>query len=185
MTPFDEISEPTELEVLVGFFDLTGFMRLAQKPEPVELLQLMAGYFEFSQNIIETGGGWLVKTIGDAGLVAFPAEHADDGVHTMLRLKEQGDAWLAARGLRSEAVVKLHVGTVACGMVAGRRDIYGHAINLVAVMDSTGFAMSAQAFRKLSPATRKLFKKHTPPVSYIPIEAAHPRDGQRGWRSSM
>lgn len=119
MTPFDEITESTELEALVGFFDLTGFMGLAQKPEPVELLQLMAGYFELSQDIIETGGGWLVKTIGDAGLAAFPAEETDTGVRTMLQLKEEGDAWLAARGLRSESVVKLHVGRVACGMVAG------------------------------------------------------------------
>lgn len=87
MTPFDEIYEPTELEVLVGFFDLTGFMRLAQKPEPVELLRLIAGYFELSQDIIGTAGGWLVKTIGDAGLAAFPAERTDDGVRTMLRLK--------------------------------------------------------------------------------------------------
>jgi class 3 adenylate cyclase len=185
MTPFDEITEPTELEALVGFFDLTGFMRLAQKPEPVELLQLMVGYFELSQDIIGTGGGWLVKIIGDAGLAAFPAEETDTGVRTMLQLKEEGDAWLAGRGLRSEAVVKLHVGRVACGMVAGRRDIYGHAINLAAFMESTGFAMSSQTFRKLSPETRKLFKKHTPPVSYIPVEAAHPRDGQRGWRSNM
>lgn len=145
MTPFDEFTEPTELEVLVGFFDLTGFMRLAQKPELVELLQLMAGYFELSQDIIETGGGWLVKTIGDAGLAAFPAEWTDDGVRTMLRL--------TAQDVRSEAVVKLHDGKVACGMVAGRRDIYGHTINLAAVMESTGFAMSSQTFRKLAPET--------------------------------
>lgn len=145
MTPFDEFTEPTELEVLVGFFDLTGFMRLAQKPELVELLQLMAGYFELSQDIIETGGGWLVKTIGDAGLAAFPAEWTDDGVRIMLRL--------TAQDVRSEAVVKLHDGKVACGMVAGRRDIYGHTINLAAVMESTGFAMSSQTFRKLAPET--------------------------------
>ena len=145
MTPFDEITEPTELEVLVGFFDLNGFMRLAQKPELVELLQLMAGYFDLSQDIIETGGGWLVKTIGDAGLAAFPAEWTDDGVRTMLRL--------TAQDVRSEAVVKFHNGKVACGMVAGRRDIYGHTINLAAVMESTGFAMSSQTFRKLAPET--------------------------------
>ena len=153
MTPFDEITEPTELEVLVGFFDLNGFMRLAQKPELVELLQLMAGYFDLSQDIIETDGGWLVKTIGDAGLAAFPAEWTDDGVRTMLRLTEEGDAWPAAQDVRSEAVVKFHDGKVACGMVAGRRDIYGHAINLAAVMESTGFAMSSQTFRKLAPET--------------------------------
>ena len=145
MTPFDEITEPTELEVLVGFFDLNGFMRLAQKPELVELLQLMAGYFDLSQDIIETGGGWLVKTIGDAGLAVFPAEWTDDGVRTMLRL--------TAQDVRSEAVVKFHDGKVACGMVAGRRDIYGHTINLAAVMESTGFAMSSQTFRKLAPET--------------------------------
>jgi class 3 adenylate cyclase len=185
MTPFDEITESTELEALVGFFDLTGFMILAQKPEPVELLQLMAGYFELSRNIIETGGGWLVKIIGDAGLAAFPAEEIVTGVRTMRQLKEEGDAWLAGGGLRSESVVKLHVGRVDCGMVAGRPDIYGHAISLAAVMETTGFAMSSQTFWKLSPETRKLLKKHTPPVSYIPVEAAHPRDGQRGWRSNM
>jgi len=153
MTPFDEITEPTELEVLVGFFDLNGFMRLAQKPELVEFLQLMAGYFDLSQDIIETSGGWLVKTIGDAGLAAFPAEWTDDGVRTMLRLTEEGDAWPAAQDVRSEAVVKFHDGKVACGMVAERRDIYGHAINLAAVMESTGFAMSSQTFRKLVPET--------------------------------
>ena len=145
MTPFDEITEPTELEVLVGFFDLNGFMRLAQKPELFELLQLMAGYFDLSQDIIETGGGWLVKTIGDAGLAAFPAEWTDDGVRTMLRL--------TAQDVRSEAVVKFHDGKVACGMVAGRPDIYGHTINLAAVMESTEFAMSSQTFRKLAPET--------------------------------
>ena len=37
----------------------------------------------------------------------------------------------------------------------------------------TGFAMTPEAFRKLGPETRKLFKKHTPPVVYIPIEQPH------------
>jgi hypothetical protein len=34
-------------------------------------------------------------------------------------------------------------------------------------------ALSPQAFRKLEPETRKLFKKHTPPVTYIPVEERH------------
>jgi hypothetical protein len=46
----------------------------------------------------------------------------------------------------------------------------------MAVMDSTEFEMLSQVFRKRELSTRNLFKKQTPPVSYIPVEAAHPRD---------
>jgi len=34
-----------------------------------------------------------------------------------------------------------------------------------------GFAMTPQVFRQLSAESRKAFKKHTPPVSYIPVAA--------------
>jgi hypothetical protein len=34
-------------------------------------------------DLINKVGGWLVKTISDAGLPAFPAERTDDGVRTM------------------------------------------------------------------------------------------------------
>ena len=112
--------------------------------------------------------------MGDAGLVVFPAEETDAGVRTMLRLKTESDAWLADRGIRSEAVLKLHTGPVACGIVAGLRDVYGYTVNLGAVLPSGGFAMTPQVFRRLSPETRKLFKKHTPPMTYIPVDAPHP-----------
>ena len=36
-----------------------------------------------------------------------------------------------------------------------------------------GFTLTPQAFRQLNPDTRKLFKKHTPPVTYIPLEELH------------
>ena len=52
-------------------------------------------------------------------------------------------------------------------------------------MEPTGFAMSSHTFLKLAPETWKLFKKHTPPVSYIPIEVVHLRYAQRCWQSNM
>jgi hypothetical protein len=33
--------------------------------------------------------------------------------------------------------------------------------------------MTPPAFRALSPETRKMFKKHTPPVTYIALEDSH------------
>jgi hypothetical protein len=42
-------------------------------------------------------------------------------------------------------------------------------VNTAATLESRNFALSAQAFRKLGPAARKAFRKHTPPVTYIPV----------------
>lgn len=61
-------------------------------------------------------------------------------------------------GVRSEAIVKLHVGPVAYGKVGESWNLFGHAVNIAAVMELHGFAMSPQVFRKLKPETRGLFK---------------------------
>jgi len=52
-------------------------------------------------------------------------------------------------------------------------DVYGETVNTAATMQSNGIAVSPQVFRLLSPAARKLFKKHTPPVTYIPVNEPH------------
>ena len=106
--------------------------------------------------------------------MVFPAERTDAGVRTLLQLKQERGAWLAARALLSEAIIKVHTGPVAFGIGAGLRDFYGSTVNFGAVLPSTGFAMTPQVFRKLEPETRQLFKKHTPPMTYIPVEASHP-----------
>jgi hypothetical protein len=49
----------------------------------------------------------------------------------------------------------------------------GNEVNNCAIMKSNGFALSAEVFRKLNSETRKYFKKHTPPITYIPIENIH------------
>jgi hypothetical protein len=41
------------------------------------------------------------------------------------------------------------------------------------MLDSTGVALSVEAFRKLSPDMRRRFKKHTPPITYIRTEDPH------------
>jgi hypothetical protein len=45
MSFWTELRMPTEHELLVGFYDLTGYMRYAESVEPRPLLDLMAGYF--------------------------------------------------------------------------------------------------------------------------------------------
>ena len=38
------------------------------------------------------------------------------------------------------------------------------------MLDATGVTLTVNAFRKLGPALRRRFKKHTPPVTYIRLE---------------
>lgn len=44
----------------------------------------------------------------------------------------------------------------------------------VAMLESIGITLSAEAFRKLSPELRKKFKKNTWPVTYIGLEDPRP-----------
>jgi class 3 adenylate cyclase len=177
MSFWTDLSVPTEQELLVGFYDLRGYMRYAQGAEPRHLLELMAGFFAVTGNIVHEAGGRLIKTLGDAGLAAFPADLADSAVGAFQSLRQKGRDWLGERGYKSQVIVKLHVGPVAIGRVGapGQEilDIYGQTVNVAATLASAGLAMTPAVFRCLEPNTRRLFKKHTPPIIYI--DAADPR----------
>ena len=73
-----------------------------------------------------------------------------------------------------------HVGPVTCGPLGPpgwqQFDVIGETVNTAAVASASGhyrFALTPQAFRRLSAEGRQAFKKHTPPVVYIPTELWH------------
>lgn len=178
MSFWTELRTPAEQELLVGFYDLTGYMRFAETAAPNHLLDLMTGYFALTGRIIREAGGRLIKTLGDAGLAAFPAHAVEPGVGAFQAIQSKGSAWLAERGFKSRAVVKLHLGPVAIGRVGSPGeevlDLYGKTVNVAAALASTGFAMTPAVFRSLSADRRKLFKKHTPPITYIDTDDRRP-----------
>ncbi|MFC1851510.1 adenylate/guanylate cyclase domain-containing protein [candidate division CSSED10-310 bacterium] len=168
---------PQQTKVLVVFFDLTGFFKFSQKSTNVEIFKFLDEFYKLSGQIIAAAGGKIVKFIGDAGLAFFPEELASQGVLTSRALKVKVEQWLSNKNLKSKLVVKVHFGPVAAGMIGPatdkRFDIIGNTVNTAATLPSYGFSMTPQAFRKLDPAGRKLFKKHTPAVRYIPLEEDH------------
>jgi class 3 adenylate cyclase len=178
MSFWTELPVPTEKELLVGFYDLTGYGRYAEKTEPRRLLVIMSGYFALTGRILADAGGRLFKTLGDAGLAAFPSELADAGVLAFQTVQRDGDNWLAQNGYKSRAIVKLNLGPVAIGLFGSPGeeilDLYGKTVNVAAALPSTGLAMTAAVFRRLSPVSRKSFKKHTPPISYIDAQNSRP-----------
>jgi adenylate cyclase len=174
---FDDLADGAvrETDCLVAFYDITGFISFAKGRPPADVLALCAGYFDVTGTIIEGAGGRLIKTLGDAGLCVF--EHADDGVTALRQVQHAGDAWLRDQGWSGRAVVKAHWGPVAFGFVGPpnrkRLDAYGDTVNTAAVLNAREprFAMTPQVLRQLSADGRKAFKKHTPPITYIPAAA--------------
>ncbi len=171
------ITQPTSTEALAAFTDLTGFYRASQSLSDEDMTSMLDAYYELVGRIVEDGGGKVVKFMGDAAFMLFSSTQVNEGVAALLTLKTDGDAWLSSRDLSSRQIIKAHFGPVCCAPVGTssekRFDAFGQTICIAATMRSDGLAISAQAFRKLTAETRKAFKKHTPPVTYIPVGQRH------------
>ncbi len=148
------------------------------------LFDLMSDYFELTGDIIETAGGKIVKFIGDESLIVFPEDKVDEGVQALKKLKDETDSFFKEKDLSCRLGVKMHFGQVICGRLGTKTDktfdILGDNVNYAARLQSYGFAMTPQVFRKLKKKTRTLFKKHTPPIRYIPVEESH-KDPLKGF----
>jgi len=163
--------------LLIAFCDLTNFRKLSQLMVEEELFGYLSDFYEITGKILEEADGRVVKFIGDAALVVFPEESVDPGMLALRRLKQEIDRMNAERRIDSRLIIKAHFGRAMTGMLgtAGdkRFDVIGSEVNVAAGLKSMGFAISVQAFRQLSPETRRLFKKHTPPVTYIDVNERH------------
>jgi adenylate cyclase len=171
------LSERARIPLLVVFADLTRYAAQSLCVGDEELAQTMDAHYERVAARVEAAGGTLVKFIGDAALIVFPPQCVDDAVQALLTLKEEVDQSFAALGWECRLMVKAHFGPVIAGPYGAARakrfDVLGKAVNAAAMLDSTGVALSVEAFRQLGPAMRKRFKKHTPPLTYIRSEDPH------------
>lgn len=165
-------------ELLIVFIDLTRFAALSQRVEEAALADAIDQYYEQVAAATDTAGGTVVKFIGDAALIVFPADRVDAGVEMLVMLKANVDRLMAARGWECRVHVKAHYGAVIAGSfgAAGNKrfDVLGRAVNTAAVLESTGVTLSAEAFRALSPHMRARFRKHTPPISYLHLDDVRP-----------
>lgn len=80
--------------LVVAFFDLTGFLRFSRSHTDEEVFHFFDLYYEFVGDMMAESGGTVIKFMGDAGLVVFPAAQADHAVGGLCALKTVGDRWL-------------------------------------------------------------------------------------------
>lgn len=166
-----------EVSLLVAFIDLAGFALQSTRVADDEIAEVIDDYYGMVAEHVTASGGRVVKYMGDGALAVFDAGDADRGVDALLELKLALDRYLGGRGWDCRATIKAHVGSAIAGPYGPpgdrRFDVIGKTVNTAAMLDASGVALSTEAFRKLSPATRKRFKKHTWPITYIRVEDPH------------
>jgi adenylate cyclase len=167
----------TTIQALVACSDLNGFAKLAGKSTEEELFRLLSDYYELIGDVVESHGGRVIKFMGDAALMTFRESEADSGVRALLGLRVEGDRFLASRGVFCRHHIRAHYGPVQLGELGTRTDkrtdIIGSTVNTLFLLKASEFAITPQAFRMLAAETRTFFKKHTPPITYIPVDHLH------------
>ena len=163
--------------VFVAFCDLTNYARISRKTDETEIFLYLSTLYELIGDTIESSGGQVIKFIGDAALLTFEEKDIDKGIIALKKLKAEVDSYNQKMKWDSQLVIKAHFGQVICGPVGTKTkktfDVFGNTVNVAASLPSNGFTISVETFRKLKLETRKFFKKHTQPVTYIGVEERH------------
>jgi len=173
----------TTRRYLISFIDLAGFARAAELVDDTTLATRLDTYYELVADTVERAGGTVVKWIGDGALLVFPPDRGDAAVRALLELRDAVADACARDGWHVALTVRVHAGEVVCGTFGARTDkrfdVIGGEVNLTARLPTKSFAISAEAFRTLTPDGRALFKKHTSPITYIPIGDRRPSPMQK------
>lgn len=112
--------ESMPLARMVGFSDLVSYTRLSQQMEPRQLADLVQRFQNLAHNVVATGGGRVIKTVGDE--VFFAAESPQAGAEIAISLRDQ---------IRADArLPQARIG-MSWGRVLSRLgDIFGSTVNL-------------------------------------------------------
>ena len=121
-----EHDAPLPLARAVGFADMVSYTTLSRTMDERTLARMVQRFESRCAEIISSGGGWLVKTIGDE--VLFNAESPEAGATIALSLSE---------ALADDPVLPSARVSLAWGRVLSRLgDIYGPTVNLAARLTS-------------------------------------------------
>ena len=146
MTDLHAIDTATECELVIAFIDVRAFARACEKMSDHEIFTMMAAFQDRVGASLEGTPGRIVKFIGDAALIIFPVEAADDAIKTLRKLKKQLDPWLAEFSQDCRLGVKTNAGPAVCGPIGPeqRFDLFGKAVNNTARLKGNDFCISPE-----------------------------------------
>ncbi len=154
----------------VAFFDLSRMAEWTSPAEDERVAVFLQEFYALAAARVEVAGGKIVKFMGDAGLVMFPEEAAEQVVFALADLAQSARAAGLERGFDVYLNVNVHVGPALVGSFGPpgqeRLDVIGKTVNIAARLGRRGITLSQQAYRCLSPEGRERFQKITHPTTY-------------------
>jgi adenylate cyclase len=164
------LDSPIQANALVAFCDLSRYRQASKGCSSADIFAHLNDFYLLVEDAIQAAGGLVVNFRGDAALVVFPAELADQGLMALLDLKANVDRWIQDRPLGQSLHVDVHFGEVTLGRMGrdSHLDVQGETVAIAATLGAHGFGLSQQAFRQLTPEHRQQFQRFTPPVLYLP-----------------
>jgi class 3 adenylate cyclase len=127
------MSAPRPERLILAVPDVLGFTRACQTHDDLEVFVQLRKYYALVARAVEPAGGWVVKCIGDAVLVAFPAHERAAAVARLRALRDEASALWRGFDERCSVEVKMGIGEVAVGPLGApgdeRTDTIGAALN--------------------------------------------------------
>jgi len=120
----DQTAAPTR--ITVGFADMVSFTQMSRELDEPELARVVERFEETAADVVASGGGRLIKTLGDE--VLFAADAPETGGEIALRIAE---------AIKDETEMPdVRVGVAYGPVLPMRGDVFGTTVNLAARLTS-------------------------------------------------
>lgn len=162
-----QLGDHISKEMTVFFSDIRSFTTLSETMTPKQNFDFVNAYLKRVSPLIRSGGGFIIKYLGDGMMGVFP-DSADDAVKAGIRMLERVAEYNAERREKGYDPVRigigLHTGHMMVGMVGELHRMQGDAfsdnVNLASRIEGmtklydTSFLITEQTLRSLEDPAR-------------------------------
>ncbi len=130
--------------VTILFADISGFTAMSGKLSPDEVKEIVDEIFEKLTAAIESEHGKVIKYEGDCIMASFGISESNEldplyscyaAIKMQRELSNFSEILKKARGFELKMRVGIHTGRAVVGLIGGRLDIMGDAVNIAARME--------------------------------------------------
>jgi class 3 adenylate cyclase len=95
MFKISHFTQPTNINILVSFIDITKFKSIFKSDTNNlnNIVKVLEEYYSLVNNKIEKNNGYVVKFFGDEAFIVFTEQDADKGIQALSELKKELDCF--------------------------------------------------------------------------------------------
>lgn len=138
------MTQPIKETMILVLADIAGFNKACHSKPDSEVFRILDCFYCEVDHTVRKAGGRIVKTMGDAVFVIFPAKNSKPAIAAIAALKENAKAALEQCNAPCRVRIHAHIGSVAAGPMGAdnRYDVIGTAVNELFCMPWDGPELS-------------------------------------------